>query len=173
MDIKPIRTEEEYEEALQEIELLFDAPPGSPEESKMEVLAILVDAYEEEHYAIPLPDPIEAIKFHMERLGLRNKDMVPYLSSPSRVSEVLNRKRKLTLKMIRKIHKALDIPLEVLAQEYELEKEVIPLANFFKTYLVRQASVYKTDITSKESTTSSGTSILNLNLKDTERIALT
>ena len=121
MDIKPIRTEEDYENALKEIERLFDAKAGTPEEDKLEVLSILVDVYESEHYAIPLPDPIEAIEYHAERLNLSRKDLAEYIGSASRVSEILNRKRKLTMKMIRNLNTALDIPLEILTQDYELE----------------------------------------------------
>ena len=123
MNIKPIRTEEDYENALKEIEVLFNAKAGTPEEDKLEVLSILVDVYESEHYAIPLPDPIEAIKYHAERLKLSRKDLAEYIGSPSRVSEILNRKRRLTMKMIRNLNTALDIPLEILTQDYELERQ--------------------------------------------------
>ena len=121
MNIKPIRTEEDYENALKEIERLFDAEAGTPEEDKLEVLSILVDVYESEHYAIPLPDPIEAIEYHAERLKLSRKDLAEHIGSASRVSEILNRKRRLTMKMIRNLNAALDIPLEILTQDYELE----------------------------------------------------
>ena len=121
MNIKPIRTEEDYENALKEIEHLFDAQVGTPEEDKLEVLSILVDVYETEHYAIPLPDPIEAIEYHAERLNLSRKDLAEHIGSASRVSEILNRKRRLTMKMIRNLNIALDIPLEILTQDYELE----------------------------------------------------
>ena len=123
MDIKPIHTEEDYKSTLEEIELLFDSKPGTPEGDKLEVLTILVNAYEEEHYSIPLPNPIEAIKYHMERLGLTRKDLESFIGGPSRVSEILNRKRSLTMNMIRKLHAGLGISIEVLAQQYELDTE--------------------------------------------------
>ncbi len=89
----------------------------------MEILVALVSVYEEEHYPIPLPDPIEAIKFHMERLGLARKDLEPYIGHRARVSEILNRKRPLTLRMIRNLSKGLEIPLEILVQEYALDDD--------------------------------------------------
>ena len=99
MDIHPIRTEAEYEAALAEIERLFDAPPNTPEGDRLEVFATLVEAYEEQHYSIPTPDPIEAIKYYMESRGLCRRDLEPYLGSRARVAEVLNRKRPLSLEM--------------------------------------------------------------------------
>lgn len=121
MDIKPIRTEADYEAVLREIERLFGAKPGTPEGDKLEILVTLVEAYEKQHYAIPLPDPIEAIKYHIERLGLSRRDLEPYIGNRARVSETLNRKRPLTLRMIRKLEAGLGIPATVLAQEYELD----------------------------------------------------
>jgi HTH-type transcriptional regulator / antitoxin HigA len=120
MDIKPIRSEKDYEQALNEIERLFDAEPDTPEGENLEVLVILVESYEKEHYSIPLPDPIEAIEYHMERLGLTRKDLEIYVGGPSRVSEILNRKRPLNLRMIRGLSAGLNIPTDVLAQAYEL-----------------------------------------------------
>lgn len=120
MEIKPLRTEADYDAALAELEGLMDAEPGTPAYDKLEVLSILVAAYEEEHYRIPPPDPISAIEFHMERLGLSRKDLEPYIGSRGRVSEILNRKRPLTLRMIRNLEKALDIPAAILVQGYEL-----------------------------------------------------
>lgn len=116
MDIKPIRTAHDYEEALAQIEAIFDAQPGTSEGDLLEVLTILVEAYEEEHYPIAPPDPIDAIKFHMERLGLTRRDLEPYIGSRARVSEILNRRRPLTLTMIRKIHEGLGVPAETLLQ---------------------------------------------------------
>lgn len=116
MDIKVIKTEKEYEQALAEIEGLLDAAPGSPEEQKLEVLSLLIERYEEEHYPIDMPDPISAIKFRMEQQGLRQKDLVPYIGSQPQVSAVLNRKRELSKEMIRRLHKGLGIPYEVLLQ---------------------------------------------------------
>ena len=101
MDIRPIHTEAEYEAALAEIERLFDATANTPEGDCLAVLATLVEAYEEQHYSIPAPDPIEAITYHMESRGLCRRDLEPYLGSRARVAEVLNRKRPLSLEMIR------------------------------------------------------------------------
>jgi HTH-type transcriptional regulator/antitoxin HigA len=121
MDIKPIRTEEDYTTALAEIEALFEAESGTPENDKLEVLVTLVEEYEEKHYQIPLPNPIEAIEFHLERKGLIRKDLEPMIGSRARVSEILNCKRPLTLRMIRALHKELGISTEVLTQEYEVK----------------------------------------------------
>ena len=121
MDIKPIRTEEDYLAALNEIEALFDSNPDSPEGEKLEVLVTLVEAYESRHYQIPRPDPIDAIEYHMERHNLSRKDLEPYIGNRARVSEIINRKRPLSMRMIRNLHKALDIPLEILVQEYALD----------------------------------------------------
>lgn len=120
MDIRPIRSEQDYEQALQEIEAIFEAAPGTPAGDRLEVLVTLVEAYEDKHYAIPLPDPVEAILYHMERLGLTRRDLEAYLGSRPRVSEILNRKRSLTLRMIRNLHAGLGISTEVLTQEYPL-----------------------------------------------------
>jgi HTH-type transcriptional regulator/antitoxin HigA len=98
MKIKLLRTEKDYEAALNEIEHLFDAEPGTPDGDKLEVLAVLVEAYENEHYPIPLPDPIEAIEYHMERLSLTRKDLEIYIGGPSRVSEILNISANLRVK---------------------------------------------------------------------------
>jgi HTH-type transcriptional regulator/antitoxin HigA len=117
MEPKVLKTEADYEAALAYVETLMDAAPGSPEEQALEVFALLIDAYEQAHYPMDLPDPIEAIKFRMDQQGLLQKDMVPYLGSQSKVSEVLNRKRPLSLTMIRALHEGLGIPAEVLLQE--------------------------------------------------------
>src|SRR3990172_1081732 len=101
MNIKIIKTEAEYEEALARIDSLMDAPPGSPQEDELELLSLLVEKYEEERFPIDPPDPVEAIKFRMEQEGLDPKDMIKYLGSQSKVSEVLNYKRPLSLSMIR------------------------------------------------------------------------
>ena len=123
MDIKPIKTETDYQAALEEIEKLFDAAPDTPEGDRLEVLVTLVEAYEEKHYSIPKPDPIEAILYHMESRGLTRRDLQPYIGSRARVSEVLNRKRPLTMEMIRNLHKGLGIPAEVLIQPYQTFKD--------------------------------------------------
>lgn len=120
MNIKPIKTEKEYEAGLKEIEQLFDAEPDSPDGDRLEVLVGLVEAYEDKHYPIPLPDPIEAILFYMEARGLTRADLEQYIGSRARVSEILNRKRPLTLSMIQRLHEGLGIPAEVLVQPYEL-----------------------------------------------------
>jgi len=111
MKPKILKTEAEYEAALERTAALMDASPGSPEEEELELLAFLVETYEQEHYPIDLPDPIEAIKFRMEQAGLTRKDMIPYLGSQSKVSEVLNRKRPLSLSMIRALHDGLGLSL--------------------------------------------------------------
>ena len=116
MEIKLLKTETEYEAALTRIEALMDAEPGSAQEDELELLALLVEKYEDEHYPIDLPDPVEAIKFRMEQQGLSRKDMIQFLGSQSKVSEVLNYKRPLSLSMIRALNEGLDIPAEVLLQ---------------------------------------------------------
>ncbi len=121
--IKPIRTEADYEAALKEIERLFDAKPGTAEADRLEVLTTLTEVYEEKHYAIPLPDPIEAILYHVESRGLSRRDLEPFIGSRARVSEVLNRKRPLTMEMIRNLHDGLGISAEVLIQPYRTLKD--------------------------------------------------
>ena len=121
MDIKPIKTEADYEAGLKEIERLWGAAYGSPDGDKLDVLVTLVDAHEEKHYPIPPPDPIEAILHHMESQGLSRGDLAPYLGSRARVSEILNRKRSLSLNMIRKLHGGLGISADILVQPYELQ----------------------------------------------------
>ena len=118
--IRPIRNEQDYELALSRVESLMDAKPNSDEFDELEVLATLVDNYEAKHYAIEAPDPIEAIKFRMEQEGLIQNDLVALFGNKSRVSEVLNKKRKLTLDMIRNLHHQLNIPFENLLGEYQL-----------------------------------------------------
>lgn len=120
-DIRPLRTEEDYEAALAEIERLFEAEPETPEADKLEILVTLVEHYEDVHFALPLPDPIEAIRYHMESRGLLPLDLEPYIGSRSGVMEILNRKRPLTLAMIRALHQGLGISAEVLVQPYELD----------------------------------------------------
>jgi HTH-type transcriptional regulator/antitoxin HigA len=112
--IRIIKTEEEYERMLARIETLMDAQPGSVEEDELELLALLVEKYEAEHYPIDPPDPVEAIRFRMDQEGLTPIDMIQFLGSQSKVSEVLNYKRPLSLTMIRKLHTGLGIPAEVL-----------------------------------------------------------
>ena len=116
MNIRPIRTESDYEIALRELEAYFENEPaiGTEEGDRFEILATLVEAYEAKHYPIELPDPIEAIRFRMEQGGLTVKDLVPSIGQLNRVYEVLNRKRGLTLEMIRNLHRNLGIPAESL-----------------------------------------------------------
>lgn len=122
MEIRPIKTEADYQAALEEIERLLDAAPDTPEGDRLEVLVTLVEAYEEKHYTIPLPDPIEAIQYYMESRGLTKRDLESYIGSRGRVSEILNRKRPLSIEMIRRLHAGLGIPAEVLIQPYEYRR---------------------------------------------------
>ena len=119
MEIRPIRSEGNYRNALTEVERLWDAEPGSPEGDYVEVLSTLIEAYEAQHYPIPAPDPIAAIEFVMEQKGLTRRDLEAAIGSRGRVSEVLNRKRALTLPMVRGLSALLCIPAEVLVQPYE------------------------------------------------------
>ena len=119
VEVRPIRSEADYESALAEIEQLFDAKPGTPEADRLEILTTLVEGYEDQHYPIPLPDPVEAILYYLESRGLSRKDLEMYLGSRARVSEILNRKRPLSLAMIRKLHQSLGVPAEVLIQPYD------------------------------------------------------
>ena len=120
MNIKPIKNAKDYFQALEHIESLMDAKPNTPQMDELEVFTTLVEAYEERHYKIDTPDPIEAIKFRMEQEGLKQKDLVAIVGSKSRVSEILNRKRKLTIEMIRNLHKQLHIPVESLFLDYKI-----------------------------------------------------
>ena len=121
MEIRPIKTEADYQSALKEIERLFGAEPDTLEGDRLEVLATLVEAYEDEHYAIPSPDPVEAINYFMESRGLTRADIEPYIGSRARVSEVLNRKRPLTLSMIQRLNAALGIPADILVKPYKIK----------------------------------------------------
>src|SRR5512145_2879139 len=107
MNIRVIKTEEDYNQALKRLEIIFDAPVDSKEGDEAELLSILIEKYEDEHYPIEAPDPIEAIKFRMEQMDMNNQDLADVIGYKSRVSEIFNRKRKLTLKMIRNLHKKL------------------------------------------------------------------
>jgi HTH-type transcriptional regulator/antitoxin HigA len=119
MKIKVIKTEEEYNQALKRLEIIFDAPADTPEGDEAELLAILIEKYEDEHYPIEAPDPIEAIKFRMEQMDMDNNDLAKVIGYKSRVSEIFNRKRKLTLKMIKNLHDKLKIPYESLLADYK------------------------------------------------------
>ena len=118
MNIKLIKTEKDYEQALERLEEIFDAYPGTSDEDEAEILSILIEKYEDEHYPIEAPDPIEAIKFRMEQMGLRNTELTDIIGYKSRVSEILSKKRKLTLRMIRNLHDKLKIPYEALMSDY-------------------------------------------------------
>ena len=114
MSIRPLHTSADHEAALARIEALWNAPPGTPEHDEVEVLSVLVSAYEDAHWPILSPDPVEAIVFHMDQNGFRQKDLAAILGSASRASEILNRRRPLTVEMIKAIHAAWPIPLESL-----------------------------------------------------------
>jgi HTH-type transcriptional regulator/antitoxin HigA len=122
MNIKPIKTAEDHQRALTRIDELWDAEPNTEAADELDILVTLVEAYEESKYKIDAPDPVEAIKFRMDQEGLKDSDLVPFLGQRSRVSEVLNRKRRLTLPMIRRLHSGLHIPLECLVMDYELDR---------------------------------------------------
>ena len=119
VEIHPIKTEADYRRALAEAERLWDADPGTPDGDYVDVLSTLIEAYEARHYPIPAPDPIAAIEFMIEQKGLSRRDLEPAIGSRGRVSEVLNRKRPLTLPMVRSLSALLQIPTDVLVQPYE------------------------------------------------------
>jgi HTH-type transcriptional regulator / antitoxin HigA len=114
MDITPIKTRRDYRRALKQIEGLMTAKRGTPEGDCLDMLVTLVEAWERRHYPIDLPDPVEAIKYHMDQNGLQPRDLIPFIGSRNRVREVLNRRRSLTLKMIWRLHEGLGIPAESL-----------------------------------------------------------
>ncbi|MDY3130708.1 MAG: DNA-binding protein [Treponema sp.] len=118
-EIKLIKTEEDYKEALKLADELFDAKPDTPEGDKLELIVTLIEIYEKEHFPIDNPSPLEAIKFRMDQMGLLPKDLVPFIGSKSKVSEILSGKRTLSLNMIRQLASGLNIPVEVLIQPYD------------------------------------------------------
>ena len=118
MTIKPIRTEVDYQNALIRLETIFDSKQGSKNGDELEILGVLIEHYENEHFPIGLPSPVDAIKFRMEQLGYNQSDLANIFGVKSRASEVLNKKRKLSLEMIRLLHAKLNIPTEVLIQAY-------------------------------------------------------
>jgi HTH-type transcriptional regulator / antitoxin HigA len=126
MTIQPIRTEEDYETALEEIESLWNAEPNTPEGDRLDVLVTLVEAYEDEHYPMLPPEPIELILHVMEARELTLKDMQTYLGTEREVQEILNRQRPLTLEMIRNLHTGLDLSADVLIQPYPLQNQIEP-----------------------------------------------
>ncbi len=120
MDIKLIKNKADYEKALKRLEILFDAPIGTPESDEADVLALLIDEYEKKHFPIEAPDPIAAIKIRMEELNLKQSDLINEIGGKSRVSEILNRKRKLTVEMIRKLTSRLNLSASILVKDYAL-----------------------------------------------------
>jgi HTH-type transcriptional regulator/antitoxin HigA len=122
MEIRPIKTETDYTQALKRLEAIFSAEIGTTESDEADVLGLLIDEYEKKHYPIEAPDPIEAIKIRMEEMQLKQTDLVDELGSKSRVSEILNRKRKLTVEMIRKLTTRLNLSPELLINDYQLTR---------------------------------------------------
>lgn len=119
MNIYPIHTEADYNTALNRIDEIFDAKPGTPEGDELEILGILVDEYEKRHFPIDAPDPVEAVKFRMEQLGLTQSDLARLVGSKSRASEILSGKRSMSLRVIRVLNRKLNIPAEILIQREE------------------------------------------------------
>lgn len=113
-ELKPIRTEADYDAALEQVEQLWGAASGTPDGDRLDILATLIDAYEVEHHPMDPPDPVEAIKFRMEQMGLTRKDLEPLIGTRTRVAEILNRRRSLSIGMIRRLHERLGIPAEIL-----------------------------------------------------------
>ncbi len=118
MTIKPIKNKKDHQKAIERLEYIFDAKKGTPQGDELEILGILIEKYEDEHFPIGFPDPIEAIKFRMEQMGYNQTDLARVVGLKSRASEILNKKRKLSLEMIRLLHDSLKIPTEVLIQAY-------------------------------------------------------
>jgi len=123
MNLKPIKNENDYRNALERLEVIFDSPIDTKEGDEAEILSLMIENYENEHYPIESPDPIEAIKIRMEELNLRQKDLVGVIGGKSRVSEILNRKKKLTVEMIRELERILQISASVLVNNYQLVKK--------------------------------------------------
>ena len=122
MNIKPIKTEQDYDKALQRLEVIFDVPINSNESDEADILSLLIENYENQYYPIEAPDPIEAIKIRMEEMNMKQKDLVGVIGGKSRVSEILNRKKRLTIEMIRNLEKVLHISASVLVGNYQLTK---------------------------------------------------
>lgn len=122
MELRPIKSESDYQKALERLEIIFDAPKGTPESDEADILGLMVDDYENKHYPIEAPDPIEAIKIRMEELQLKQKDLVDVIGGKSRVSEILNRKRKLTVEMIRNLTIKLNLSPGLLITDYRLSR---------------------------------------------------
>jgi HTH-type transcriptional regulator / antitoxin HigA len=122
MDIKPIKSEIDYQKALQRLDEIFDAQVGSPESDEADVLGLIIDEYEKKHYPIEAPDPIVAIKIRMEEMNLKQIDLVPEIGGKSRVSEILNKKRRLTVDMIRRLTTRLNLSAGLLIRDYQLSR---------------------------------------------------
>jgi HTH-type transcriptional regulator/antitoxin HigA len=122
MIIKPIKSEQDYEKALERLEVIFDSAENTKEGDEADILSMLIDNYENQHYPIEAPDPIEAIKIRMEEMNLKQKDLVGIIGGKSRVSEILNKKKRLTVDMIRELEKILHISASVLVNNYQLLK---------------------------------------------------
>lgn len=122
MNIKPIKTDADYKDALKRLEVIFDAAVGTPESDEADILGLIIDEYEKKHYPIEAPDPIEAIKIRMEDMHLKQVDLIDAIGGKSRVSEILNRKRKLTVEMIRNLHQRLSLSPKLLINDYQLTK---------------------------------------------------
>jgi len=121
VNLRPIKTEEDHRAALAKIERLFEAVPETADGDRLDILTMLVEAYEEQHHAIPPPDPVAALEYYLESRGLTRRDLEPYLGSRARVAEILNRRHALTIEMIRRLHQGLGISAEVLIQPYPLQ----------------------------------------------------
>ena len=122
MNIKPIKTDEDYNQALARLEEIFDAPIDSQEGDEADILSLLIEDFENKYYPIEAPDPIEAIKIRMAEMNYKQKDLVGIIGGKSRVSEILNRKKKLTVEMIRQLTEVLKLPADILIQDYQLSK---------------------------------------------------
>ena len=125
MEIKPIKSKKDHEAALERIDALMDADKNTKEGDELEVLSTLVEAYEEEHFPIDNPDPIEAIKHCMEALGMDQKDLIPILGGKNRVSEIMNKRRALTMDMVRSLNKKMGIPAQMLIKPYPLKRSAV------------------------------------------------
>lgn len=121
MNIKPIKCEADYDAALARVDNLMDAALDTPQGDELDILVTLIEKYETQHYPVDAPNPVEAIRFRMDQIGMKDKDLIPYIGQSGRVSEILSFKRKLTLSMIRKLHSELNIPTESLIQDYKLK----------------------------------------------------
>ena len=122
MNIKPIKTEKDYDKALERLEMIFDSAANTKDGDEAEILSMLIDNFENEHYPIEAPDPIEAIKIRMEEMNLKQKDLVGVIGGKSRVSEILNKKKRLTVDMIRELERILHISASVLVNNYNITK---------------------------------------------------